>query len=142
MAEIETLMLANHAEAVNGLLYVSGGGWTDLWLGERPEGQTPPGYHVGVAISVLIGWNETNRRHHLVLRLEGEDGPEVARIEADITAGRAPHARPGSDGRAVLAMNAEVPFPAPGGYRMVAELGDQVVTRSFTVHHRSRPGGS
>ena len=43
MAELEILMLANHAEAANGLLYVLGGGWTHHWRPPPPsEGPVQP----------------------------------------------------------------------------------------------------
>jgi hypothetical protein len=140
MAEIEYVLLANHAEAVAGLLYVSGGSWTDQWRGRRPPGAPTPPTHFGIGVSVLIPWNDTNRPHHLVIRIEGEDGGgELARAEADLEAGRPPGLARGVDQRAVLALNVDMAFPQPGGYRVVAEMRDQVKTVSFRVHDEPLP---
>ena len=75
MAEVEFVILANHAEAHNGLLYLSGAGWNDAALGFTTEGTSTP-LHFGVGVSVLVPWTETNRKHHLQVRMEHEDGGE------------------------------------------------------------------
>lgn len=142
MPEIETLMLANHAEAINGLLYVSGGGWTHHWRGTIQEGQPPPPSSIGIAVGVLVPWSETNRRHRLELRIESEDGAQLATVEGDLEVGRPPGTPSGSDQRAVLAINATIPFPAAGGYRVVGEfLGKPDTKRSvsFIVHDQPMP---
>jgi len=134
MAEIEYVSVANHAEALNGLLYLSGAGWTDLRRAVVADAPLPI-THFGIALSVLVPFTETNRRHHLVLHIEPEDGGEdIVRIEADLEVGRPPGMVVGADQRAVLALNAELQFPAAGGYRIVAELADKISTTSFRVH--------
>ncbi|MGH2658648.1 MAG: DUF6941 family protein [Actinomycetota bacterium] len=138
MPEVETLMVANHIEAINGLLYVSGGGWTDLWRGAFPEGQ-PPVNHLGIGLGVRIGWTETNRRHHLVVKLAHEDGEEVFRGEADVEVGRPPGVPEGSDQRAVLAITLEMQFPRSGGYQLAAEVAREERSISFRVHDRPPP---
>jgi len=134
MAEIESLMLANHAEAVNGLLYVSGGGWTDLNRGIMPGGGAPA-THFGIALSALVPWTQTDQDHPFSIRVEGEDGPdlEVARVEGTLRAGRPTDLPPGSEQRTVLAINADVVFPQPGGYRIIAEMEGTTRTVSFRV---------
>jgi hypothetical protein len=140
MPEIETLMLANHAEAHDGLLYVMGGGWTEARQIVLP-GQPPPPFPFGIALTVLVGWTETNRRHHVALFMEPEDGGDrLVEVEADLEVGRPAGAVEGIDQRTVLAMNGVVSFPAPGGYRLVARLGDQTRIASFRVHHDTPPG--
>ncbi len=138
MPAIEFLALANHAEALNGLLYLSGGCWTDLWRG-IPQGVPVPANHFGVAVAVLIAWEDTNRRHHLTIRIESEDGKEVGKVEGDLEMGRPPGIPPGSDQRAVLALNADMQFPSAGGYRIVAQLGEETRSVSFRVHDEPRP---
>jgi hypothetical protein len=134
MPEIEYLLLADHAEAVNGKLYVMGAGWTNVSRPPRPAPDAMPITHFGVGVSVLVPWTQTNNRHHLIVRIESEDGePVLGRVEADLEVGRPPGLRHGSDQRAVLALNVDMTFPAPGGYRIVAELGDQTKTASFQV---------
>ena len=134
MPQVEFLVLANHAEAVNGLLYISGGGWTEHWRNVQP-GQPLPPSTLGVAVGILVPWNETNRRHRLIVRVEGEDGQAVVPpIEGEFEMGRPPGFPPGIDQRSVLAINANLQFPSAGGYRVVAECGDHVRSVSFRVH--------
>lgn len=141
MPEIEYLLLADHAEAANGKLTVMGASWTDAWR-PRPPDAPPPITHFGIGVSVLVPWTETNRTHHLVLTVEHEDGAiNLGPIETDLEIGRPPGIPHGSDQRAVLAVNADVQFPAPGGWRVVARLGEQTKTVSFRVHDEA-PSGS
>jgi Family of unknown function (DUF6941) len=133
MPEIELLTVANHAEAINGLLYLSGAGWTDLRRPMPPEGP-PPVNHIGIAIAVLVGWNETNQRHRINLRLETADGRELANMQADLEMGRPPGLPQGSDLRGVIAINAELQFPTAGIYRVLAAVADNRRSISFRVH--------
>ena len=133
--EIEFLALANHAEAVNGLLYLMGVGWNEVSV-NAPEGQ-PIVHHFGVGVSILVGWNDTNRPIPVEIRIEGEDGgPELAKVDGEVNVGRGPTIKPGSDQRAVLALNVNAQFPARGGYRVVCRLNrddKKMRTYSFIV---------
>jgi len=140
MPTIEFLVIANHAEAREGLLYLSGACWTDVWRAALPEAAAPI-THFGVGVAVLIRWDETNHRYHLTVRIEDEDGKEVTRVEGDLEMGRPVGIPPGSDQRAVVAMNADLVFPGPGGYRLLAEIGEERRAVSFRVHDGPRPVG-
>lgn len=138
---VEFLLLANHVEAVNGLLYAAGGGWSDHWRGPVVTGQPPPQSSIGIAVSILVPWTETNRRHRLLVRVESEDGGEpLVRVEGDLEVGRPTGIPSGTDQRSILALNAGVAFPAEGGYRVIAELGESQRSVSFRVHNQPLPG--
>lgn len=138
MPEIEYLILANHAEAVNGLIYVSGGGWTEHWRQAPPDGPPAPS-NFGIAVSILVPWTETNRPHHLVVKIESEDGGEpILRVDGDLETGRPPGVPRGSDQRSALALNANISFPRSGGYRLMAEVGGSAKSVPFRVH--DQPG--
>jgi hypothetical protein len=140
MPVIENLMVANHAEAIGGLLYVSGGGWTEHWRGlQGPDGNFP-GSHLGIALTILTSWVETNRRVNVRIIVEPEDGgEEVLRIEGQMESGRPPGVPEGTDLRAAIAVNGEVTYPREGGYRIVAQVGDDTRTVSFRVHDQPPP---
>jgi hypothetical protein len=133
MPQIELLTVANHAEAINGLLYLSGAGWTDLRRPMRQPNGPIPVNHIGMAFAILVGWNETNQSHRVNLRLENADGKEFMGMQADFEIGRPPGVPVGTDLRTVMAINAELQFPSAGIYRVVAAVGDSRRSVSFRV---------
>ncbi len=142
MPEIEFVALCNHAEAVNGLLYLSGVGWTDHWRSAGPQGGFGSS-HFGIGVSILVPWNETNRRFGLSVVVQAEDGePEIANMSGELEVGRPAGLPPGSDLRAVLAVNVDTVFPGAGGYRIIGQLGEDPSTRksvSFRVIDQPPP---
>jgi hypothetical protein len=138
MPDIELLTVANHAEAINGLLYLSGAGWTDLRRVVAPGGPIPVN-HFGIAIAVQVGWNETNQRHRINMRLENADGGELMAMQADLEMGRPVGLPQGSDLRGVIAINAELQFPAAGVYRVLATVANNQRSVSFRVHDVAPP---
>ncbi len=135
MPEIELLTIANHAEAINGLLYLMGAGWTDHWRQLPPEGSRIPPTHFGIGMAIIVPWDETNRRHHVVVRIENSDGRELIKVESDVEMGRPPGSQAGQDFRSVLAINANVEFPAAGTYRVVATTGESQKHVTFRVNN-------
>ena len=134
MPEIEYVTVANHAEAINGLLYLQGAGWTDIQQPMGPNGQ-PGIVHIGLAVSILVGWNETNQRYPVSVRILHEDGSELVNLAAEVEAGRPPGLPAGSDIRSVMAISAELQFARPGGYELRAELAGKSKSAVFRVHH-------
>ncbi len=63
-----TMMLADHAAAVGGKLYISGGGWSIT--GPAPT----PG---AIAMDVKVPWDEREHEHELLLELLDADGQPV-----------------------------------------------------------------
>ncbi len=138
-AEIETLILANHVEAVNGLLYVSGGGWTDHWRPAPGAGQ-PVISHLGVGLTILVPWSAATTVHPLAVTIETEDGHAVGQMATQVNLPRPAGMAAGTDQRAVLALALNLVFPVAGPYRVVARL-DEIRTREvrFRVHDLSAP---
>ncbi|HVA21911.1 MAG TPA: hypothetical protein VNN74_07430 [Candidatus Micrarchaeia archaeon] len=138
-AEIETLILANHVEAINGLLYVSGGGWTDHWRPPPGEGQ-PVISHLGVGLTILVPWAAGAMAHPLAVTIETEDGRPVGQMTTQVNLTRPPGMPVGTDQRAVLALALNLVFPAAGPYRVIARL-DEIRTRAvhFRVHDLPAP---
>jgi hypothetical protein len=118
-----TMMLADAAQAVNGKLYIIGGGWS-------VTGPGPTGY--SIALKVEVPWDETNKRHTLVLRLLDEDGHPVRvpapngdqvalEIPADFEVGRPAGVLAGSPIDMPVVVNIG-PMPLAGGRRFVWRL--------------------
>jgi hypothetical protein len=134
MATIEFLLIANHVEVQNGLLYASGAGWSDMFrVQPGPDGQVPPN-HFGIGASVSIPWEETNQPHHLTISIQREeDGAELGRIETDVEVGRPAGLPAGTDQRAVFGIGADIAFAELGGYRITTEVGEDTRSVSFRV---------
>lgn len=133
---ITALILANHVEVVNGLLYVSGGGWTDHVRRVPKDGPTPIS-HLGIGLTVAIPWQATNQTHPFTIRVEDDDANMVADATGQFNVGRPPTIPPGSIQFAVLGLTFDAIFPHPGGYRVIArvdENGDKKLW-PFRVHN-------
>jgi hypothetical protein len=117
-----TLMLADFAQAVNGKLYIMGGGWSIT--GPMPCASA-------LAIKVEVPWNETNHKHNLKLELMDADyhpvlvptpaGNAPLVISGDFEVGRPPGLIPGSPIDMPFAFNIP-PVPLAPGQRYIWKL--------------------
>lgn len=138
---IDVLIIANHAEAVNGLLYLSGAGWTDVH--RRIVNGVAPANHFGIGISIRVPWHETNEVHKFTLDVQNEDATvTLVHAEGNVTVGRPPQLPRGAVQHAVLAVDVDTIFPAPGGYRIIANIDDgkSTATWPFRVHDTHATG--
>ena len=133
MPRVELLTVANHAEAINGLLYLSGAGWTDLRRPIPGDGPVPP-THMGVGVAIQVPWAETNYQHSVGLRIESADGAILLQVQGQFEIGRPPGLAPGSDLRTVLAFTSDIVFPTAGIYRVVATVAEDSRSVTFRVH--------
>src|SRR5665213_3177253 len=88
--EIENMILANHVEAVNGLLYISGGGWTDHWRPAATNPGQPVVSHLGVGVTVLVPWIASGSPYPLSVPVEVWVGPQIAGVGPQLSSTRAP----------------------------------------------------
>ena len=125
--EIDFLMLADHAEAVNGKLYLMGGGWDRRTVVDFRQPQA-----FSVSVGVLIPWSLTNRPVPLTIALTDADGQSIAApFQTNVLVGRPVNATPGQKLRYMLSLNFMMPLPKPGTYVIEARLAD-VATRRVT----------
>ena len=128
-----TVLLCDSAEAVNGKLYVLGGGWTTLYAADRPVS-------ISLAIVIAVPWDRTNEEHQLRIELIDADGTVVRIGEQPVSVmtafevGRPPGVKAGSSLNSASAWNfAGVVLPA-GGYEFkISIAGEPVASRPFTV---------
>ncbi len=114
-----TMLLADAAQAVEGKLYILGGGWSII--GPEP---TPMAF----AIKIEVPWTEANIRHQLRVALYDEDGQPViiptsageqpVEIKSHFEVGRPPGLQAGTPLDMPLAINFS-PLPLQAGHRYV-----------------------
>jgi len=131
------LLLCDYAEALNGKLYVMGGGWT----------MCPPGPRsMSVAARILVPWGETNVRHRLTLMLQDDSGcivelgdpPVKVRHEGEFEVGRPPGVPAGTelDFTAVTGFMG-LPLEPDKSYRWQLEIdGEPAAHASFRTASR------
>ena len=113
-----TLLLCDAAQAVNGKLYILGGGWSI-------SGSGP--VSMALAIKIEVPWDQANRRHRLRLALLDADdravtaptpsGDQPVQIATEFEAGRPAGLRPGTPLDVTMAINlGAVPLAPDGRY--------------------------
>ncbi len=128
-----TVLLCDYAEAVNGKLYVMGGGWNIAFSGGQP-------INAALAILVVCPWDQTNRKHELRVELLTSDG-DVVQIQgqalsfvAEFELGRPPGIKPGTSLNAPFAWNMQGLALPLGSYEWKLHIdGDPVDSRAFQV---------
>lgn len=128
--DLEWLILGDYATMADGKLYLQGGGWDRLTIG----GKLGQPRTLGIAASVRVPWNETNRTGHLQIEVQYEDGQSLAKINSEFKVGRPAEIPEGLDQRAQVAGNLTMPIEKFGTYAIVASLeGEEVGRTSFYV---------
>ena len=140
-----TMLLADSAQAVNGKLYILGGGWSI---------RVPDPIPMAIAMKIEVPWDEANKRHTLKLALIDQDGRPVIvstptgdqplEINADFEVGRPPGVKPGTPLDVPLAINIEaVPLPPDGVYVWRCSIDDRSAEDwrlTFTTRHAQKKG--
>jgi hypothetical protein len=141
--EIETLLLANHAEVVNGLLYVHGGGWSHHWRAVTAGAPTAPS-QIAVAATFLLDPTERGGAQPFSIAIRDEAGEEVVRADGSFEVGRdEPRTRTPERRRLAFAANIGVAFPHEGRYTVTAEaMGNPPAVVEFWVHDGPPGAGS
>ena len=114
-----TMLLADAAQAVDGKLYILGGGWSII--GPAPSA-------MAIAIKIDVPWTEANITHRLRLALFDEDeqpfrvptdtGEQPFELHSTFEVGRPPGLRPGTPLDLALAINL-LPLPLRSNSRYV-----------------------
>lgn len=127
------LLLCDHAEAINGKLYIMGAAWNLL----QAPGQA---INVALAIVVKVAWDEADQGHDLIAELLDADGERIM-INGEPVApsgrfelGRPPGLKPGSTLNMPLAFNLTGLVLGVGQYEWRLTIdGDTVARAPFGV---------
>jgi hypothetical protein len=129
MLELEFILIADAVEYVGSKLYVMGGGWNEFRSASYPAVA-----RLGIAMSVVAGWDDTNRPISARIQLQSPSEAPNAKpleIESTIVLGRSPMAVQGSAQRAFIAHNVALPLPRPGTYKITGFVDSQTKTIEF-----------
>jgi hypothetical protein len=129
---IDFVILADRAEAVNGKLYMIGGGWDQVGVLDFAQP-----VNVSIALGILIPWKDANRQQLVTLTIEDQDGhPVKGPSTIQFTVGRPPYAVEGQSFRAMIVVNDQIHLPGAGTYRVLVTLanGQQ---KSVALHARA-----
>ena len=136
---LTAFFLADHAEAVNGKLYVTGGCWNTLSVGQIPTTY----HHLSVCVAVDVPWELTNHRHEFEVRLVDADGRDVLpqAFAGEFEAGRPPGMRPGDVVALVMVLNLNnMAVSQSGTHEFVLSVDDRPLGRArFTVQLVEQP---
>jgi hypothetical protein len=124
--ELGFLLLADHSEAINGKVYMVGGGWNVLRMPELP---LEWGFHI--ALGLDVGWDETNTNHEIQVELHDPDGNELGEgLTAEFEAGRPPGMPPGQEQRLVISIATRVEFETSGPHAAVVNADGEEIGRA------------
>lgn len=130
-----SMLLCDAASAVDGKLYVLGGGWTDILTSGQPVS-------MALGIVVSVPWDQANMRHPLQVQLRTADddvvsmGDRAVEAEGVVEVGRPAGVKPGTDLNAVMAFQFQGLQVAPGGYEWRLIIGNKDRAR---IPFRVRP---
>jgi hypothetical protein len=134
--DIDFLIVADRAEAINGKLYLMGGAWDQLYVVDFDQP-----VQFSLAIGVIVPWASTNQEHPLRVAVENEDGTVIQPdMQIRVNMGRPPGARPGQPFRALIAVQGAWRLPGPGTYRIQATVDDARSRRTVFHAIAARPG--
>ncbi|HEV8353799.1 MAG TPA: hypothetical protein VGR24_06340 [bacterium] len=122
-----TMLLADAAQAIDGKLFILGGGWSVTGPDPVPS---------AIAVKIEVPWDEANQKHSLKLALFDEDGKAVmvptpagdvaVELGTDFEVGRPPGLKPGTPLDAVFAINiGPLPLAPDGRYVWRLSIDDK-----------------
>jgi hypothetical protein len=123
--DVEWIILADAAEAVNNKLYLIGGGWETLTI--NPP--LPLLHPCAIAIAFSVPWNETNQRHNIEIVVDDQDGAQLVKVAGQVEVGRPPGIPLGRAQRVQMALGMALPIQKTGTYVIIVRVEGQEAKR-------------
>lgn len=109
---VGTALICDFASVRDGLLNVVGGGVTRIW-----RESFPAPLNICLALVFELHQMELDRSHQLVVQIMGEDGAQVAMVEAGFQTGKSPGIHVGEELIVPVALDLRnAGLPNPGAY--------------------------
>ena len=125
--QIDFLLTADRAEALNGKLYVMGGAWDRRIVQSFDEPVT-----IGLAAALLVPWNLTDQNHDFNLAIEDAEGNVIGEaLSGGFKVGRPADATQGQAFRTIIAAHMQTKLPGPGAYRIRLTIREDEKTTVF-----------
>ncbi len=128
---LEWVIIADSAQVIGNKLFLLGGGWDVLLVGQ----QFPVEQSLGIALSFRVPWQQTNQRHTAEIRIVPEHRQELLKVGAQLEVGRPIGIRPGQSQRVQMALNLLLSVTQGGIYEIVVSINGEEQPRrtTFTV---------
>jgi len=133
---LDFLIMADKAEAINGKLYMIGGGFDRVGV---PQSQPLAFYDL--ALGFLVDYNETNESHEFSLALKDADNNDLRPpLAGQIEVGRPAGMTAGQEQRVIIVFRGPFPVSGPGNLRWIPTLdGQEAESTRFRVDHVDLP---
>jgi len=121
---LTSLLLADHAEAVRGKLYLTGGAWDTIRAKRFPVHHP----HVSVVVALEVGWEDLDRSVPVEIKLMDADGKSLLKqtVGGQARANKQDGVSPGDTTPLLLVFNLlGVRFETPGNYTLSVEIAGQ-----------------
>lgn len=120
--DVAYFVLADAAQVVDGKLYLIGGGWDLVWVGEFPAA-----HGFAICVGVRVPWDMTNVPHTLGLTVETTDGRALGQIISKFEVGKPAGLAQGSAQLINLAFPYGLSLDGPDRFRIRALIDDRLV---------------
>ena len=121
---LTSLMLADHAEAVRGKLYMTGGAWDTIHARQFPVLHP----HLSVVVALEVGWEDLDKSVPVEVKLLDADGRSLLQrpVGGQARARRQDGVTPGDTTPLLLVFNLlGARFEKPGSYTVTVEIDGQ-----------------
>ena len=135
--QIKMMVAADAAQAVNGKLYILGGGFDRINMPTQPFE-----FRFELALLIEVPWTATNEPYQLVVELLDADGQPVGyRAEVEMETGRPPGSRRGASFTVPLALPVFAEFPGPGRYTLRGSINGIEQEQRVSIEAIAPPPG-